>query len=858
MRIKKYENASSPIERQPYKRNYQWRTMPQTDIVYNDYNTGLPVQTGDKVWTDENGNIVTVGNNPNAAADYAVQYGNPTFELGMPEITIEGLGNGKSRGHLTGESFEDRYARELAAPIAKNADVDKTFKEQAQWQYEQSKEKHEADVKAADARANQLTPGAGTFVVAPLAITAAGIGGATLAPWLTSALATPTGQALMYGTLGGELLNGASQLGGYDNFGHLIYNAGGGENWRSLPEWQKTLWNFTNPGYLISGPTSKAIDLTAEGLQQAATNTVKSSIVSDATKTAVNDYVRNMLGIDPSLLTYTIKSEIAPYILPYYMNRALNTNMPKPKGYKEYKIPGIVIDQINENLAGTTYRTQKDIDKVNQILKNIKYRQWDSKRGYADNVDKYSYGVFDNSPLFGRYGRIQISGGLQGRNHRRVLRHEVDHLVDQTITGTSKEYRKMLKEAFPEVQEIERNQLKGDIRDVILQEHNLNNASDEARRDFILSRKLLSDEELIEYITTVGYGDEIPRSALTPHRLTQIRRLLAGYNVYPSVKLPPKSNIINGVKTEMREIPTFTRNSFIKRQNTIKNGSSEPEYTYNPKTGEFDISFPRGLRRKWATEARDDVVQYFDSDDYYNHLIQSGATPEQAWAIAAVRAVNAEHAHPIVFRNLGNYTYGDAQNIGGQALIRLNQKLNNRAQLIDPESIKHTVYHELGGHGSSLNIGASNVTIPERQSSILTEMYKHNEALRPQLRPFYQAVKDGNFELAKQIAPEDVFKTSDGEIGFKEIQDFLKYMEDNQEYSARGIASNIAKSQGLKDGWNIKQLRKYFTDESVDNLLKNVWTIIPAGYGISKFNQSNRKGGKLIPRKYNNYARTNI
>lgn len=109
-------------------RNYQWRTMPETDVTYNDYNTGLPVQAGDKVWTDENGNIVTTNSNPNVAADYAVQYGNPTFELDYPEITIEG--NGK--GYFTGESFADRYARELAAPIAKNVDVDPVFKEQAQ------------------------------------------------------------------------------------------------------------------------------------------------------------------------------------------------------------------------------------------------------------------------------------------------------------------------------------------------------------------------------------------------------------------------------------------------------------------------------------------------------------------------------------------------------------------------------------------------------------------------------------------------------------------------------------------------------------------------------------------------------
>ena len=135
------------------------------------------------------------------------------------------------------------------------------------------------------------------FIKAPLTLLGSGIGGAVLAPWLTSALATPTGQALMYGSLGGEALNFTSQLEGYDNFGHLIYNAGGGENWRNLPEWQKTLWNFTNPGYLISGPASKAVNLTVEGLQRnALNNTFKGISINPTTKDlakAINTEVKN-------------------------------------------------------------------------------------------------------------------------------------------------------------------------------------------------------------------------------------------------------------------------------------------------------------------------------------------------------------------------------------------------------------------------------------------------------------------------------------------------------------------------------------------------------------------------------------
>ena len=119
----------------------------------------------------------------------------------------------------------------------------------------------------------------------------------------------------------------------------------------------------------------------------------------------------------------------------------------------------------------------------------------------------------------------------------------------------------------------------------------------------------------------------------------------------------------------------------------VKLQGAEPEYKYNPKTGEFDITFPRGLRRKWATDAREDVISYFDSDFEYNRLINSGATPEQALKIMSVRGANAENALPIAFRNLRKNVYGDSQNIDGQAFIRLNQIPHSKASLINPETL---------------------------------------------------------------------------------------------------------------------------------------------------------------------------
>ena len=118
------------------------------------------------------------------------------------------------------------------------------------------------------------------------------------------------------------------------------------------------------------------------------------------------------------------------------------------------------------------------------------------------------------------------------------------------------------------------------------------------------------------------------------------------------------------------------------------------------------------------------------------------------------------------------------------------------------------------------------------------KILEHNEKLRPILKPFYQAVKDGNFKLAEELAPKDgSLKGISGTIDYKELQKFLKYMEENQEYSARAIGTNMSNHYGMSNGWNEKQLREYFTKESVDNLLKNVWGLLPfAGVaGLSKY-----------------------
>ena len=203
------------------------------------------------------------------------------------------------------------------------------------------------------------------------------------------------------------------------------------------------------------------------------------------------------------------------------------------------------------------------------------------------------------------------------------------------------------------------------------------------------------------------------------------------------------------------------------------------------------------------------------------------------------RLINSITARPGLFRNLGKNTYGESRVSGGYAQPVYNNRKGVKASLNDAKTALNTVFHELGGHGSSLNGELSSFKL----DNPLVKIMMHNESLRPQLKPFYQAVKNGDFKLAEKLAPKDgSLKGINGTYDFKELQKFIKYMEENQEYSARAIGANISNHYGMPNGWNEQQLREYFTEESVNNLLKNVWNygmpLTIGGYTLYD-NQSN-------------------
>ena len=265
------------------------------------------------------------------------------------------------------------------------------------------------------------------------------------------------------------------------------------------------------------------------------------------------------------------------------------------------------------------------------------------------------------------------------------------------------------------------------------------------------------------------------------------------------------------------------------------------KYTYNNKTGNWDINAPK---KEWVQKGENELVpDYFISPEEQQRLIASGLSPEEAAEIMQTRFTNSINARPGIFRNLGKNTYGESRISGGYAQPVYNNRKGVKASLNDAKTTLNTVFHELGGHGSSLNGELSSFKL----DNPLVKIMMHNESLRPQLKPFYQAVKNGDFKLAEKLAPKDgSLKGINGTYDFKELQKFIKYMEENQEYSARAIGANMSKHYGMPNGWNEQQLREYFTEESVNNLLKNVWNygmpLTIGGYNI--FNQPQQQKTK--------------
>lgn len=272
-------------------RTYQWVPAPE-DSNYTDYNTGAQIQPGQNVWANAQGNIVSP-NDRWAKEDYATQYGNPQFyppEGNLPNITIDNLGN---------REIETDYDRMLAAQTGLSTATYNTLQQYFDDQFSANDDPVKRDIRAAqDIRRNQkFDSDLANFGEWQLKLAVAALAGSYGASALWSGLQTPLGQKiagdLLAGEIGGRSVDlAASSFGQYENWGDML-NKTLGIN--------RTLADFTNPGYLLSGRSlwAKESSDAATALTDAAMNSIKLEHPHlDAMKANIQDFSRG-LGIEP-------------------------------------------------------------------------------------------------------------------------------------------------------------------------------------------------------------------------------------------------------------------------------------------------------------------------------------------------------------------------------------------------------------------------------------------------------------------------------------------------------------------------------------------------------------------------------
>lgn len=279
MRIKKYQSPAGALNKRYTDKDFEgtgWHYIPRSDIKPDDKLLNTAQKQGEEYYlAGEDGYLL-----PSNIVNHFL----------------------KNKGLTT--AYDYFYDQQNLSPFTKNLNNYFTQQYDANDRIGQ-----QMRLRAADRKANRLTPGAGTFVVAPVAATLAGIGGATLAPFLapetiggniigTTAFGEALNQAMKYGTgktLGEHAVNAAHYLGipknQWGDFGIQMIG--------DLP--------FYVSGDLISKQVTNAgRTLTKEALDQLALdNTFKGISVNPTTKDlakAINESVDKRSLYTPSIL----------------------------------------------------------------------------------------------------------------------------------------------------------------------------------------------------------------------------------------------------------------------------------------------------------------------------------------------------------------------------------------------------------------------------------------------------------------------------------------------------------------------------------------------------------------------------
>lgn len=240
-------------------------------------------------------------------------------------------------------------------------------------------------------------------------------------------------------------------------------------------------------------------------------------------------------------------------------------------------------------------------------------------------------------------------------------------------------------------------------------------------------------------------------------------------------------------------------------------------------------------------QGEEEVLNYLGSDKHIQRIMESDVSKEEATKIAQEMQDNALTAEGFIDYPLstgrGGIVLGEYTSDLGSlpysyrypSKFTFKPKYNIRP-FLGKDWTRREVHHEYGGHGATLgydpNMWSEDPKIQQIYENVMSkwsphykQIYKHNSSLKPERLPEYQDISD------------------------EKTRKFIEYLEQTDEYSARARAENI---EAGNDDFN--ELYKYFTKESVDRLRDNVWMFLPLTLGTGLYLNSDKQGGKLIPK----------
>lgn len=244
--------------------------------------------------------------------------------------------------------------------------------------------------------------------------------------------------------------------------------------------------------------------------------------------------------------------------------------------------------------------------------------------------------------------------------------------------------------------------------------------------------------------------------------------------------------------------------------NYTTSSTFNPKYVFS-KIGETNREgLLGGISSLKPTEAmqfgEDLVFNYLGSNRHINQIMKSGVSRQEATKIANQLYTNATRARGelvdpkalIKPTDMGSY---DRNLVYDRHLGLIYDPKYKVANDLYNEDIATTVSHELGGHGATYSIIGE--TIPKEELPVVKRYF-----------PAYKQIAEHNIKLKPQRKPEYVNGASD-----TETEKLIKYLEDPEEYTAVARSYHITDSPATLD-----DLYEFFTKESVDNLVNNVWS----------------------------------